>query len=246
MSFNKVLFGIHAVEQALSQDHQEILNLYFDRERSDVRIQKIVEMATKRRIQLVPSTKDKISALADATNHQGVLLRFVQNEMHSESSILELIENTPQALVLILDCIQDPHNLGACMRSALALGVTALIFPEDKSCPVNATVSKVASGAAEQLPYLAVKNLARFMKTLKDAGVWCIGTSLDSQHYLHEIDLKGPIAIVMGAEATGIRQLTEKQCDYLVKIPMTSKMESLNVSVATGISLYEVYRQRLV
>jgi 23S rRNA (guanosine2251-2'-O)-methyltransferase len=244
MKDTKTLCGIHAVTQAILEQPEQILDLYWDKERHDHRIQAILDSANAQKIKRIALGKDKLEALAGTPNHQGVVLRLVQTQTYSEKDILELVENNPKALVLILDCIQDPHNLGACMRSALALGVDALVFPQDKSCPVTATVSKVASGAAERLPYVAVKNLARFMQSLKEAGVWCIGTSLETEKYLHQIDLTGPIAMVMGQEATGLRQLTEKNCDMLAKIPMAGPMESLNVSVATGISLYEIYRQR--
>ena len=245
MSTHKILFGIHPVAQAVTEQADQILGLYWDKDRGDTRIQNIIDSAKNQDIKISMVTKEKLETMSDSKNHQGIVARLAPAQDYSESDILQLVENTKQALIVILDCVQDPHNLGACMRSALALGATALVFPQDRSCPVNATVSKVASGAAEKLPFVAVKNLARFMQTLKEAGVWCIGMSVDTDKLLQDIDLKGPIALVMGSEGSGLRHLTEKNCDYLAKIPLIGPMESLNVSVATGISLYEVSRQRV-
>lgn len=244
MRQDRKVVGIHSVAQLINEQPEKILSVYWDANRKDARIQAIIQSAQSRNIKIHTTTQEKLTDLIGNDNHQGIVAYRVQVATYSEKSILNLVENNPKALIVILDCVQDPHNLGACMRSALALGAMALVFPQDKSCGVTPIVSKVASGAAELLPFVAVKNLARFMQALKKVGLWCVGTSLQADKPLHEIDLRGPVALVMGGEATGLRSLTEKNCDYLAKIPLIGPMGSLNVSVATGISLYEVCRQR--
>lgn len=165
--------------------------------------------------------------------------------IHEESDLPALLEGHPNPLVLILDCIQDPHNLGACLRTADAAGVTLVVMPRDKSSPITDTVRRVACGAAETVPIARVTNLARAMDKLKDLGVWLVGTADEANQFLFQIDLKGPIGIVMGAEGEGMRRLTGEKCDHLVKIPMGGSVECLNVSVATGVCLFEAVRQRM-
>jgi 23S rRNA (guanosine2251-2'-O)-methyltransferase len=165
--------------------------------------------------------------------------------IHDESDLPTLLEDHPNPLVLILDCIQDPHNLGACLRTADAAGVTLVVMPKDKSSPITDTVRRVACGAAESVPLARVTNLARAMDKLKDLGVWLVGTADEASQYLFQVDLKGPIGIVMGAEGEGMRRLTGEKCDHLVKIPMGGTVECLNVSVATGVCLFEAVRQRM-
>lgn len=163
---------------------------------------------------------------------------------HDEGDLATLIEGTPNALVLILDCIQDPHNFGACLRTADAAGVTLVVVPKDKSSPVTDTVRRVACGGAESVPIARVTNLARAMDKLKDLGVWLVGTADEATKSIYEVDLKGPVGIVMGAEGEGLRRLTGERCDFLVRIPMGGAVECLNVSVATGVCLFEAVRQR--
>jgi 23S rRNA (guanosine2251-2'-O)-methyltransferase len=163
-------------------------------------------------------------------------------QVHSLDELLESL--TEPALLLVLDGVTDPHNLGACLRVADGAGVHAVIAPKDHAVGVNATVAKVASGAAETVPYFMVTNLARTLNELKERNIWCIGTSEDAPKTLYEVDLKGPVALVLGAEGEGIRQLTRKTCDELVRLPMKGAVESLNVSVASGVCLYEAVRQR--
>jgi 23S rRNA (guanosine2251-2'-O)-methyltransferase len=164
---------------------------------------------------------------------------------YDDLDLAGLLEETPTPLVLILDCVTDPHNLGACLRTADAAGVTAVILPKDKSAPVNETVRRVSCGGADHVPIVRVTNLARTMEKLKKLGVWLVGTSDQGTQSLYQTDLKGPIGIVMGAEGTGMRRLTEEHCDFLIKIPMGGAVECLNVSVATGVCLFEAVRQRL-
>ena len=162
-----------------------------------------------------------------------------------EDELPGLIEKAEKPLVLILDCVQDPHNFGACLRTADAAGVTAVVVPKDKSAPITETVVRVSCGGAESVPIVRVTNLARAMEKLKKLGLWLVGTADGATKSLYEVDLKGPIGIVMGAEGAGMRRLTEDNCDFLVSIPMTGRVECLNVSVATGVCLFEVVRQRL-
>ena len=161
-----------------------------------------------------------------------------------EDDLPSLLESTPAPLVLVLDCVTDPHNLGACLRTADGAGVTAVILPKDKSASVNETVRRVSCGGADHVPIVRVTNLARTMDKLKELGVWLVGTADEATQSLYDIDLKGPIGIVMGAEGTGMRRLTQERCDFLVRIPMAGRVECLNVSVATGVCLYETVRQR--
>ncbi len=164
---------------------------------------------------------------------------------YEEEDIDALLEGKAEPLVLILDCIQDPHNLGACLRTADAAGCAMVVLPKDKSAPITETVRRVSCGGAENVPIVRVTNLARAMKRLKELGVWIVGTADETAQSLYELDLKGPIAIVMGAEGSGMRRLTEENCDFLARIPMGGKVECLNVSVATGVCLFEAMRQRL-
>jgi 23S rRNA (guanosine2251-2'-O)-methyltransferase len=164
--------------------------------------------------------------------------------IHDEAELAALLEDHPNPLVLVLDCVQDPHNLGACLRTADAAGVTLVVIPKDKSSPITDTVRRVACGGAESVPIVRVTNLARAMERLKELGVWLVGTADEAKRFLYQMDLKGPIGIVMGAEGEGMRRLTAEKCDHLVKIPMNGQVECLNVSVATGVCLFEAVRQR--
>jgi 23S rRNA (guanosine2251-2'-O)-methyltransferase len=163
---------------------------------------------------------------------------------YEEEDLPKLLEGTPAPLVLVLDCVTDPHNLGACLRTADGAGVTAVILPKDKSAPINETVRRVSCGGADHVPIVRVTNLARAMERLKELGVWLVGTADEATKSVYQIDLKGPIGIVMGAEGTGMRRLTQEKCDFLVRIPMSGSVECLNVSVATGVCLFEAVRQR--
>lgn len=167
-----------------------------------------------------------------------------QIHLHDEDDLETVLSQHPNPLVLVLDCVQDPHNLGACLRTADAAGVAAVILPKDKSSPITETVVRVSCGGANHVPIVRVTNLARAMQKLKDLGVWLVGTADEATQSLYQIDLKGPIGIVMGAEGTGMRRLTGEHCDFLAKIPMSGNVECLNVSVATGVCLFEAVRQR--
>jgi 23S rRNA (guanosine2251-2'-O)-methyltransferase len=194
-------------------------------------------------VRVVDADGMRLSKLAGSAGHQGVAARVEPlPQAHSLDDLLDAVDGPP--LLLVLDGVTDPHNLGACLRVADGAGAHAIIAPKDHAAGINATVAKVASGAAETVPYFMVTNLARTLGELKERSIWCIGTSEDAPKTIHQVDLKGPVALVLGAEGPGMRQLTRKTCDELVSIPMRGAVESLNVSVASGICLYEALRQR--
>jgi 23S rRNA (guanosine2251-2'-O)-methyltransferase len=243
MSSPKVLFGFHAVGVRLKTAPQSIVEIYFEPTRRDARMRQFVAKAQEAGVRLIEADALRIAKLSGSHGHQGVAARVeALPQVHSLDELLESL--TDSALLLVLDGVTDPHNLGACLRVADGAGVHAVIAPKDHAVGVNATVAKVASGAAETVPYFMVTNLARTLNELKERNIWCIGTSDNAPKTLYEVDLKGPVALVLGAEGEGIRQLTRKTCDELVSLPMKGAVESLNVSVASGVCLYEAVRQR--
>ncbi len=247
MSSPKVLFGFHAVGVRLKTAPQSILEIHFEPTRRDARMRQFIDRVKEAGVRLIESDGLRISKLAGSHGHQGVAARVQTIEqVHSLDGLLENLEasGTNQPLILVLDGITDPHNLGACLRVADGAGAHAVIAPKDHAAGINATVAKVASGAAETMPYFMVTNLARTLNELKERNIWIIGTSDDADKSIYEVDLKGPVALVLGAEGAGMRQLTRKTCDELVSIPMQGAVESLNVSVASGVCLYEALRQR--
>ncbi|MBV8466626.1 MAG: 23S rRNA (guanosine(2251)-2'-O)-methyltransferase RlmB [Burkholderiales bacterium] len=244
MANTRVLHGFHAVTARLSRQPRSVLELYFVRERHDPRMADLLKMAEAAGIKLVPADAARIDGLTGSQRHQGVAaIVDASQQFVALEDVLEDLKEPP--LLLILDGITDPHNLGACLRVADAMGAHAVIAPKDKSVGLNATVSKVACGAAEVIPYIVVTNLARTLRDLKDAGVWIAGTDMDTETDLFHFDQTGPLAWVMGAEGHGMRRLTREHCDVLVSIPMFGSVESLNVSVASGICLAESRRQRV-
>ena len=247
MSSPKVLFGFHAVGVRLKMAPQSIIEIHFEPTRRDARMRQFIDRVKEAGVRLIESDGLRIAKLAGSHGHQGVAARVQAIEqVHSLDELLENLEasGTAQALILVLDGITDPHNLGACLRVADGAGAHAVIAPKDHAAGINATVAKVASGAAETMPYFMVTNLARTLNELKERNIWIIGTSDDADKTIYEVDLKGPVALVLGAEGAGMRQLTRKTCDDLVSIPMQGAVESLNVSVASGVCLYEALRQR--
>ncbi len=243
MSSPKVLFGFHAVGVRLKTAPKSVLEIYVDSSRKDARMRQFVEKAVEAGARLVEADAMRIAKLAGSHGHQGVAARVeAVPQVHSLDDLLDSV--TGPALLLVLDGVTDPHNLGACLRVADGAGAHAVIAPKDHAVGVNATVAKVASGAAETVPYFMVTNLARTLNELKERSIWCIGTSDDAPKTLYQVDLKGPVALVLGAEGDGMRQLTRKTCDELISIPMQGAVESLNVSVASGVCLYEALRQR--
>ncbi|MFO1244120.1 MAG: 23S rRNA (guanosine(2251)-2'-O)-methyltransferase RlmB [Ramlibacter sp.] len=243
MSSPKVLFGFHAVGVRLKTAPRSILEIYADPTRKDARMRQFLVRAQEAGVRVVEADGMRLAKLAGSHGHQGVAARVEAiPQAHSLDDLLDSLSQPP--LLLVLDGVTDPHNLGACLRVADGAGAHAVIAPKDHAVGVNATVAKVASGAAETVPYFMVTNLARTLGELKERNIWCIGTSDDAPKTVYQADLKGPVALVLGAEGQGMRQLTRKTCDELVAIPMRGTVESLNVSVASGVCLYEALRQR--
>jgi 23S rRNA (guanosine2251-2'-O)-methyltransferase len=243
MSSPKVLFGFHAVGVRLRTAPKTILELYVDATRKDARMRQFLQKVQEAGLRTIESDSLRLARLAGSAGHQGVVARVeALAQTNSLDDLLDTLEVPP--LLLVLDGVTDPHNLGACLRVADGAGAHAVIAPKDHAVGINATVAKVASGAAETVPYFMVTNLARTLGELKERNIWCLGLSDEATQTLYQSDLKGATALVMGAEGTGLRQLTRKTCDALVSIPMLGAVESLNVSVASGICLYEAVRQR--
>ena len=243
MSSPRVLFGFHAITVRMKTAPQSIVELHVETSRRDARMRAFAERAREAGIKVVESDGERLDKLAGSPRHQGVVARVEAVKMpHSLDEVVENIEGPP--LLLVLDGVTDPHNLGACLRVADGSGAHAVVAPKDHAVGINATVAKVASGAAETVPYIMVTNLARTLTELKEYDIRIIGTSDDAEHTLYDLDLTGPVAFVLGAEGDGMRQLTRKTCDTLVRIPMAGAVESLNVSVASAVCLYEALRQR--
>ena len=242
----QILVGFHAVIARIRQAPDSLKTVYYDVSRRDRRMKEFIEITQQtlgRKVHQADS--ERLRQLAGHDRHQGVVA-FAEPASLARN-VAELLDSIgdKKPLLLILDGVTDPHNLGACLRVANGAGADAIIVPKDRSAQLNTTVSKVASGAAETMPFVAVTNLARSMRELQEAGVWLIGTTDDAEKTLYDVDLTGPVAIVMGAEGEGMRRLTKETCDELVSIPMFGGVESLNVSVASGVCLYEAARQRI-
>jgi len=255
---DQLIYGIHAVKSALnycleqsdsedsSQSETSVSVVFVDRGRKDNRVNSIIELAKKKSIKVTFVTRTKLDELVDA-NHQGVVAQSSTPKLKTESYLDDFLQNLQEPpFLLVLDGVTDPHNLGACLRTADAAGVHAIIVPKDKSASLTPTVRKVASGADQSVPLIYVTNLARTLKLLKSYQIWVIGTAGETDETIYSSNLTGPLALVMGMEGKGMRRLTRENCDSLVKIPMFGSVESLNVSVATGISLFEAVRQRLL
>lgn len=241
---DEIVFGIHAVNNLLKRSPERVRELYIQQNRDDERLQSIVSLAKKNHLHIQVVKKGFLDDKAEG-NHQGVAARAKPVQAKGENDLYaQLDSQDAPAFLLILDSITDPHNLGACLRTADAAGVQAVIAPKDKAVGITATVSKVACGAAETVPFYQVTNLARTLDELKERGIWLYGTAGEASESVYKTDLKGPIAIVMGAEGKGLRRLTREACDHLINIPMAGDVSSLNVSVATGVCLFEAVRQR--
>jgi 23S rRNA (guanosine2251-2'-O)-methyltransferase len=239
------LFGIHAINTVLKRDPKRVHRILILKGRNDERMHSLFETAMSHKIQVEQVSKRELEELVEGGVHQGVVAFCKPIPTRTEKYLEQLLDNLDEpAFLLVLDGVTDPHNLGACLRTADAAGVHAVIAPKDKSAPLNATASKVACGAAEVVPYVLVTNLARTLKSLQQRGIWTTGTAGETDLDVYKANLTGPMALIMGAEGQGMRRLTREHCDQLVKIPMAGEVSSLNVSVATGICLFEAVRQR--
>lgn len=239
------LFGIHAISTVLKRDPKRIQRILILKGRNDERMHNLFETAMSHKIQVEQVGKRELEELVEGGVHQGVVAFCRPIPTRTDKYLEELLDNLNEPpFILVLDGVTDPHNLGACLRTADAAGVHAVIAPKDKSAPLNATASKVACGAAEAIPYVLVTNLARTLKSLQKRGIWTTGTAGETDLDVYNANLTGPMALIMGAEGQGMRRLTREHCDQLVKIPMAGEVSSLNVSVATGVCLFEAVRQR--
>lgn len=244
MSEKQVLVGFHAVTARLRYAPESIVDVYFDKQRRDKRMSSIIEQARRLGRPVHPVENSRLDALGGESRHQGIVAMASAIDLAQDiDQVLESLTLPP--LLLVLDGVTDPHNLGACLRTADAAGVHAVIAPRDRSAGLSTVVRRVACGAAEALPYIMVTNLARTLRELKDKGIWIIGTDESGEQTLDHVDTTGPTAWVMGAEGDGMRRLTREHCDVLVRIPMQGSVPSLNVSVATGVCLFETVKQRL-
>ncbi|ANU37598.1 23S rRNA (guanosine(2251)-2'-O)-methyltransferase RlmB [Vibrio scophthalmi] len=241
---NEFLYGIHAVKAVLEREPERFIEAYVLKGRQDDRLMPILNELQRCGVSIQQMGRKTLDDKAQGANHQGVIARVKPAKQLNENDLDDIIDQHEAPLLLVLDGVTDPHNLGACLRNADAAGVAAIIVPKDRSAPMTATVSKVACGAAEIVPLIRVTNLARTMRALQEKGVWFVGTAGEATHDIYQAKLTGPLAIVMGAEGDGMRRLTRETCDDLIKIPMAGTVSSLNVSVASGICLFEAVRQR--
>lgn len=243
MASQRVLAGFHAVNARLRHAPESVEVLYVDAQRRDARMGQLLERAEQARVRIVAADARRLQGLAGDVSHQGVVA--LCDERAAAATLDDVLADVrSDTLLLLLDGVTDPRNLGACMRVADAAGVTAVIVPRDRSAALSPAVAKAAAGATETLPLIAVTNLARAMGELKDAGVWIAGATGDAPTSLYELNLTGPLAWALGAEGEGLRRLTRERCDWLARIPLAGHVESLNVSVAAGICLFETVRQR--
>ena len=239
------IFGWHAVEAVLKQEPGRLQQVWIQTGRQDKRVQSVTESLNALGVTWELVHRRELDKRV-AGVHQGVVAQVSESREWTEDDLLQALSGQEKLpFLLILDGVTDPHNLGACLRTADAVGVQAVIIPKDKSASLSPVVRKVACGAAETVPLVRVTNLARFMRRLRDDGVWLIGTAGEAGSTLYQADFSGPVALVMGAEGKGMRRLTREHCDLLISIPMQGQVDSLNVSVATGVCLYEALRQRL-
>ncbi|MEQ1544513.1 23S rRNA (guanosine(2251)-2'-O)-methyltransferase RlmB [Methyloglobulus sp.] len=240
------LFGLHSVQAAIDYSPSKIMRVWVDARRVDKRLGVIIDNLMALGIEPEKTDRKKLDRLADGNNHQGIAMEIEMPEEQCESDLKTMVENlTTTALLLVLDNVQDPHNFGACLRTADATGVQGVIITKDNATGITPTVCKVASGAAETVPVYQVTNLARTLRWLKGEGIWIMGAAGEASQTVYQTDLTVPMALVIGAEGKGLRRLTKEQCDILIKLPMLGQVESLNLSVATGAFLYETVRQRL-
>lgn len=239
------IVGINPVEGALTNDPDRVREVLVEQNSKNARVLEIAALARKLGLILKPVSKEQLEKLGGEARHQGVIALYQAPPLRDETHLPALLEAAGgDVFVLVLDGVTDPHNLGACLRSAAAANVTAVVVPKDRAVGITPTVRRASAGGVDLIPLIAVTNLARALRMLKDAGVWITGLDGDTEKSIYDIDLKGPVALVMGSEGDGMRRLTRDTCDFVAKIPMPGGMESLNVSVATGVVLFEALRQR--
>ncbi|WCG83838.1 23S rRNA (guanosine(2251)-2'-O)-methyltransferase RlmB [Pectobacterium sp. A5351] len=241
---SEIIYGIHAVKALLERDPQRFLEVFVLKGRDDRRLQPVIAELEAQGIVIQVANRQWLDKQADDAVHQGIVAKVKEGRKYQENDLPALLDNLEMPFLLILDGVTDPHNLGACLRNADGAGVHAVIVPRDRSAQLNATVKKVACGAAETVPVISVTNLARTMRLLQERNIWIVGTAGEADHTLYQSKLTGPLALVMGAEGEGMRRLTREHCDELISIPMAGSVSSLNVSVATGVCLFEAVRQR--
>ncbi len=243
---NQWIVGVNAVASSVENDADNVREVLIEAGSKNPRLIEIEEQARRKGIDVRRVNTQALDGVGGQVRHQGVVARYAAARLWAENELEALVTAAEgRALLLILDGVQDPHNLGACLRSAAAAGVTAVVIPKDKSATVNATVRKTSAGAADRIPVVAVTNLARCLRDLQKQGVWLYGLAGEAEASLYSVDLRGNVGLVLGGEADGLRRLTREHCDGLVKIPMPGDIESLNVSVAAGVTLFEAVRQRL-
>ncbi|WP_312140490.1 23S rRNA (guanosine(2251)-2'-O)-methyltransferase RlmB [Stutzerimonas nitrititolerans] len=244
MSDLERVYGLHAVEALLRHHPKRVKQVWLAEGRGDPRVRVLLELAEQARVRVGQCERREMDAWVEGV-HQGVVAEVSPSQVWGETMLEELLDRAEgPPLLLVLDGVTDPHNLGACLRTADAAGALAVIVPKDKAATLNATVRKVACGAAEVVPLVAVTNLARSLEKLQQRGLWVVGTAGEAEQVIYAQDLTGPTVLVMGAEGKGMRRLTREHCDFLVRLPMTGSVSSLNVSVATGVCLFEALRQR--
>jgi len=240
---NRIIFGFHAVTARLRHEASSVEEIYVDTERNDARMRDLLQTIKEAGVRIIQADDTRLANLAGTRRHQGVVARVEKLSLaRNLDELLDAIVGPP--LILVLDGVTDPHNLGACLRVAEGAGAHAVIAPKDRAVGLNATAAKVASGAAETMPYITVTNLARTLRQLKEREIWVVGTTDDAPQTLYQADLAAGTALVLGSEGEGMRRLTRDTCDLLVRVPMLGAVESLNVSVTAGICLYEAQRQR--
>ncbi|MDZ5604282.1 23S rRNA (guanosine(2251)-2'-O)-methyltransferase RlmB [Pseudomonas sp. RP23018S] len=244
MSQLEKIYGVHAVQALLQYHPKRVKQIWLSEGRSEPRLQALLALAAENRVAVGQAERRELDAWVEGV-HQGVVADVSPSQVWGEAMLDELLERaeTPP-LILVLDGVTDPHNLGACLRTADAAGATAVVIPKDKSATLTGVVRKVACGAAEVIPLVAVTNLARTLEKLQQRGLWVVGTAGEAEQEIYQQDLTGPLVMIMGAEGRGMRRLTREHCDFLVKLPMSGSVSSLNVSVATGVCLFEAVRQR--
>lgn len=248
MSKSNYISGLRAVEQLISTRADEIRQIYAEYQTANPRVQAVIDAARHAGIEIQPANRARLTQISGEARPQGIVAEIRRSTLLDEAALRSLVEERLQEgkplLLLVLDGVQDPHNLGACLRSADAAGVHAVILPKDRAAGITPVVHKVACGAVQSMPIFTVTNLARSLRVLREAGIWLYGASDSASQQVFDADLSGPLALVLGSEGSGLRRLTRELCDFEIAVPMAGTVSSLNVSVAAGVLLFEAVRQR--